>query len=160
MPPEPDPVATYNVYFLQPEWLQNRADVELFNSDTFSTALRRLTMTSAFLYNEKTNEKIGEYTSNYSQISSLVNPFVNVIHNDQVNLFDKLILPNVSTGLIYINGDSYQNLKFNFPPRTITQDINGRKVVIRRISSDQSGDAPQSIQGKIKFQILVYKEDL
>jgi hypothetical protein len=144
------PKETYDVYFLQSEWLENRASLEGSNSDPFSKAFRRHQMTNAFLYDYKTNEKIGEYSSNLVQISSLVPPFVNVINNDAINIFDKLIIPNVSTGWIYKDADSYAKIINFLPPRVITQNMYGQKVVI--LEKDL-------LNGKIKLIIEVYEED-
>lgn len=148
------PKETYDVYFLQAEWLKNRADIELFNTDTFSKAFRRNTLTTAFLYDEKTDKKIGEYTSSLSQVSSLISPFVNTLSNDAVNIFDKLILPNVSSGFIYKDGDSFDKIHAFYPPRVISQDIFGRKVVVLINTLEE-----RDVVGKIKFRFEVYEED-
>ena len=148
------PKETYVVYYLRSEWLKNRADTELFNSDTFSNAFRRLTMTSAFLYDEKTNKKIGEFSSSFSQVSSLITPFVTVFNNSAINIFDKLIVPQVCSGHIYENGGSFNELKIFYPPRTITQNIYGQKVVILRNPLDEG--VPLD---KVIIKIEVYQED-
>lgn len=159
----PVPKEIYDVYFLQSEWLANRADLEAFNRDVFSKAFRRHTMSNTFLYDVKTNEKIGEYTTNYSQISSSITPWVNVVSNNAINLFDKLIIPNISTGFIYKIADSYDNTLSFYPPRTITQDMYGHKVVILR-DPIRIPEGPNEASDKndvdiFKLRIEVYEED-
>lgn len=148
------PTATFDVYFLRSEWSKNRSDLEGFNSDTFSNATRRVTMSTAFMYEQSTNKKIGEITFSWSLISNLVSPFITVISNDSCNIYDKLILPNISTGFIIKSSKSYlDNLDF-IPPRIITQDIYGHKVVILSESKKE-----ELKLGEFKYKIEVYKED-
>lgn len=111
-------------------------------------------MSTAFVFDQNTNEKIGEIFSCWSLISSNILPYKNFINNDSINIFDKLILPNISTGFIEKSAGSYLANLYFFPPRIITQDIFGHKVVI--LSKVKDDDR---LIGKYSIKIEVYKED-
>ena len=153
------PIETHFVYFLTPEYLASRGDLEGYNSDPFSTEVRRVTMGRSKLYDLHTNAEIGEHTLAQFQIQSIVPGVKNYITHSQVNIFDQLIIPNISSGFIeQANGgddpNPYKNLDFSFPEKITCQDWFGRKVVINHLPAD-----PETF-GKVSYKIEVYAEDL
>ena len=149
-----NPVATFEVYFLQSEWLANRSDLVGVTCNTSNQSYRRITLTTCPLYNGISREIIGEYTSSYTQIENLNHKYINVLTNAMINLPDKLILPNVTTGSINTKTDKYSNNVYAIPPRTWTQDNYGKKVLILHQNIKQE-DKPDTF----RFKIEVYAED-
>jgi len=152
------PVQTFLVYFLISEYLASRGDIEGYNSDPFSKAIRRVTMGSSKLYELHANTEIGEQTLQQFQIQSIVPNVRNYITQNQINIFNQLIIPNISSGFIEAdNGghdpNPYKNLNYYFPEKIISQDWFGRKVVMNHLPDDPE------IFGKISYKIEVYGED-
>lgn len=152
------PVETFFVYFLSSEYLASRGDLEGYNSDPFLKQVRRVTMGNSKLYDLNTNTEIGEHTLALLQIQSIVPGVKNIITQGQVNIFDQLIIPNVSSG--YIQADNgghdpnpYKNSDFFFPEKITSQDWFGRKVVIHHLPDD-----PEKF-GKRSYKIEVYAKD-
>ena len=147
-------VATYDIYFLQSEWLAHRSDLASVTLNSFDRSYRRITLTTCPLYDGSSRQPIGEYTSSYTQINSLNGQFVNVLINAMYNLTGKVLIPNSTSGFIYTNESSYDKIINAIPPRSWTQDSNGKKVLITS-KPIQDGDSA----GTIRFKIEVYDED-
>jgi hypothetical protein len=152
------PVKTWDLYILQEEWLKNRSDIEGYNTNTFDSAVRRVSMTCINIYEDKTDKKVGEMAYSHKNIEGENSLFNYYIENNMYNIFDELIVPNNSTGYITKrngenNANPYKNLDYYFPVKQITQDIFGRKVVIikRPDNKDEFG--------KLNWRLELYKEE-
>ncbi len=147
---------TYLVYFYVGEYLQSRGDLEGYNSNPFSNKIRRITMGNCNIYNFHTNKVIGEYTMQQTQIESNVKGVRNFLTQGQVNIFDELIIPNITSGFLEAdngehNPNPYENIDYFFPLKAISYDWLGRKVVINILPKDPN------VFGKQIYKIDVYK---
>ena len=150
------PIQTWDVYFLFSDFLKTRSDIEGFNSNTFSNYENRITMVTQHLYHAVTNNKIGVLSSQQTLIQT-DDIYTSLLTNSLINIFDSLIVPNHTTGYILKkngqhNENPYKNLDYIFPPRSITQDMIGRKVVVLKMSDTEFG--------KINWKIELYDQDI
>lgn len=148
------PVATYDVYFLQSEWLAQRSDLAAVTLNSFDNSYRRITLTTCPVYEGSSRQPIGEYTSSYTQIDSLNGQFTNALINAMVNLPGKTLIPNSTSAFIYTKESSYDKIVAAIPPRSWTQDSNGKKVLVSS-KPIQDGD----LAGTVRFKIEVFDED-
>jgi hypothetical protein len=148
------PVSSYDIYFLQSEWLARRSDLAAVTLNSFDDSYRRITLTTCPLYDGSSRQQVGEYTSTNNQIDSLNGKFIHVLINSMVIITNKLILPNVTTGYIITNENSYDKMVTAIPPKTWTQDSNGKRVLSTTLPI-QEGDIP----GTFRFKIEVFDED-
>lgn len=141
----------YDVYYLLSDVNESRGNIGSYNSSVKNNKFRTEIMTTAPLYYfiDGVMEKniIGEIAISESQIESPYSPYVNVVFNNQINIYDKVIIPNFSSGFLYKStGDEKTNI-FYLPPSSITQDLNAQKVVIE--------NNPTTVIGPEYFRILI-----
>ena len=143
--------AIYEIYFFKSEWQLNRSDIEGFNSNTTNNSTRRVTMTTAKMYCLISNEVIGEMVFSRNAVESQ-NPLVLYnIDQNLYNIFEKLIIPNHSMGYISTQNQDPSKVKFFFSPKSWTQDILGKRVLIAKLPDDEVD--------KIKWRVEVFDED-
>ena len=151
-----EPTETFNVFFLQSEYLKSRGDLEGYNSNTFTNDIRRITMGSCKIYDSLTDQAIGEVTIAFTNIKSIVPGVANFLTQSQINIFDKCIIPNMTSGFIeYSNGGTdivnpYNNFTQVFPEKNVTQDWFGNKVNIIHLVNIPNPN-------RFLYQIEVYK---
>lgn len=151
-----EPTEIFNGYFLQSEYLKSRGDLEGFNSNTFTNDIRRITMGSCKIYDSLTNQAIGEATIVLTHVTSIVPGVANFLTQSQVNIFDKCIIPNMTSGYIeYQNGGTdkvnpYNNSTQVFPENSVTQDWFGNKVIVTHLANISNPN-------RFQYQIQVYK---
>ena len=125
------PVAVYDVYYSQMEFLENRSDLAAVTANPFSKSLRRILLSTCALYDYKTKEHVGEFTTSYTEIESLNGTLINILANSLINIVDKIIIPNKTTGFIYTNESSYDKVIAAIPTKIWTQNSNGKRVLIK-----------------------------
>ena len=153
-----NPIQSWDLYFLATDFFKTRSDIEGFNSNTFSNYENRFTMATYQLYSLKDDSKVGVMSASQTHIQS-DDIYTNILTNTFINVFDQVVIPNHSSAYItkkngQQNPNPYANLDNITFPRSITQDMIGRKVVILNLPNNPNDPA------KVNFRIELYDEDL
>jgi hypothetical protein len=108
-------------------------------------------MTTAKMYCLISNEVVGEMVFSRIGIESQNPSVLYNIGQNFYNIFDKIIIPNHNMGYITTQNQDPSKVEFFFSPKSWTQDILGKRVLIAKLPDDEAN--------KIKWRIEVFDED-
>ena len=121
---------TFYIYTLYTELNNSFGHLEGYNSNPLEKNNRTITMGSSKIYDLQTDEIIGEISLSNTAIGSIVPGVTNNLIQSQYNIFDKLIIPNSTSGFLFANNTIFS------PAKHITQDWFGRKVVLTSLENE------------------------
>lgn len=139
-------VEIFYIYTLYSELNKSFGYLEGYNSNPLEKNNRTITMGSSKIYDLQTDEFIGEVSLINTAIGSIVGGVTNNLIQSQYNIFDKLIVPNSTSGFLFANNTIFS------PVKHITQDWFGRKVVFTSLQNENPD--------KRALKIEVYSQSL